>query len=142
LAVFGVATRHIVSQPSAASSLLLLAPGLVAAYLLRPGEHAMARRLLVTPRLLLIISAAITFAAAAVLIALYPEVPVVHCPGSALPKCLELQARASKPHPSGDLVSSLRGLAGGAAAIFLLLAVSVIIPRPRSNDRFYRHRAD
>ena len=122
LAFFGLVTDPLVRQPSSASSLLLIAPGLVAAYLLRPGEHAMARKLLSAPRLFLVLGAAMTFAAAAVLIALYPEASFV----------------GSQPRASNDLEWSLRGLAGGSAVALLLLTASVILPRAGRTDRGHR----
>jgi hypothetical protein len=72
LGFFALATDEIARQPSSASSLLLLAPVLITAYLLRPGEHAMARQLLVWPRFFLMGSAALSFVAAAAVIALLP----------------------------------------------------------------------
>jgi hypothetical protein len=125
LSFFGVVTDSVVRQPSSASSLLLLAPGLVAAYLLRPGEHAMARKLLRAPRFFLIMSTAMTFAAAAVLVALYPETP----------KAGEV------PKASSDLEWSLRGLAIAAVVWLACLTVSFILPRRRKTDRRQPHVA-
>jgi hypothetical protein len=128
LTFFGLVTNSVVRQPSSSSSLLLLAPGLVAAYLLRPGEHAMARQLLRAPRLFLILATAMAFAAAATLIALYPEAPKAGKDGAT-------------PHASHALVSSLRGLAAAAAACLLLLMISLIFPRARKTDRGDQHDA-
>jgi hypothetical protein len=123
LTFFGVVTDAIVQQPSSSTSLLLLAPGLVAAYLLRPGEHAMARKLLGVARLLLILEAAMAFAAAATMIALYPEVA----------------SAEEVPQASSALEWSLRGLAIGAGALLLLLTASLVLPRARRSDRGDRH---
>jgi hypothetical protein len=123
LTFFGLVTDPLIRQPSSSSSLLLLAPGLVAAYLLRPGEHAMARKLLRAPRLFLILEAAMTFAAAAVLVALYPPTPK---PGIT-------------PHASGALKWTLRGLAISSIVWLVLLTVSLILPRARKTDRDDHH---
>jgi hypothetical protein len=125
LTFFALVTDPLVRQPSSSSSLLLLAPGRVAAYLLRPGEHAMARKLLRAPRLFLILEAAMTFAAAAVLIALYPPTPT---PGTT-------------PHASDALKWTLRGLAICAVVWLVLLTVSLIAPRARKTDRHDHHGA-
>jgi hypothetical protein len=118
LAFFGWDTDAVVQQPSSSTSLLLLAPGLVAAYLLRPGEHAIARKLLRAARFFLIASTAMAFTAAATLIALYP--------GPAAPG-VEL-------HASDALECSLRGLAIGAGTFLVLLTISFVLPLPRSID--------
>lgn len=61
------------SSLEAAATLLVAVPGLVTAYLLRPGEHLMASRLLAGTRLLLLGSAACAFAAAGALAGAYPK---------------------------------------------------------------------
>jgi hypothetical protein len=61
------------SQSNAAASMLLLAPALAAAFLIRGGEHAMARLLLRPTRLVLAIDALLPFAAAIVLLAFTPD---------------------------------------------------------------------
>jgi hypothetical protein len=119
MTLFDLDTDAVVRQPSSASSLLLLAPGLVAAYLLRPGEHAMARRLLRAARLFLIVASATTFAAAAVLVSLYPET----------------KPNGPPPTASDELQGALCGLAIGAAVSLVLLIVSLLFPRARKRDR-------
>jgi hypothetical protein len=57
----------------AASALLLAIPGLVTAYLLRPGEHLLASRMLAGPRLFLLVSGLCTFAAAGALAGGYSD---------------------------------------------------------------------
>jgi hypothetical protein len=140
LGFFGLVTDAVVRQPSSASSLLLIAPGLVAAYLLRPGEHAMARKLLSAPRVFLVLGAAMAFAAAAVLVALYPEAPTTittTTTSSSTPAHASsaVVTPGAPPHASNALEWSLRGLAIAGATVLLLLAISLIFPLPGHTDK-------
>lgn len=64
---------ELVKHSSSAIAFLGLAPGIVAAYLGRPGEHALARNLLLFARLLLAVAAALVFAAAGFILAWGPS---------------------------------------------------------------------
>ena len=68
-----VTGRAVNAGSSTSIAALLLAPGLVAAYLARPGEHAIVRRLLVFPRVVLALSGGLTLVAAAALQILGPQ---------------------------------------------------------------------
>jgi hypothetical protein len=70
---WGMLDGTLAGRSSAASSLVLIAPGLIAAFLVRAGEHAMARRLLRPSRLLLACCALTTFVAAVLLVLMGPE---------------------------------------------------------------------
>lgn len=77
LVLFGYwrAADTLVNQSNAGTALLLLAPALAAGYLIRPGEHAIVRKLLSVPRGVLALSTALTFLAAAALFVLGPRHP-------------------------------------------------------------------
>jgi hypothetical protein len=132
LSFFALATHAIVQQPSTASSLLSLAPGVIAAFLVRPGEHLLARKLNVWPRFFLIGSAAMSFAAAACLIALLPSAPPTHI--HRVTAAFSISLPSSVPVPEG-LQWTLRCLALGAIACLALLLVSVAFPRAQRQDQ-------
>jgi hypothetical protein len=112
---------------SAATAALLLTPGfLIAAYLVRAGEHAMVRRLLVFPRAVLALSGGLTLVAAATLQVLAPESkPTISAPLRAH-VVEQIPPRYTAPH---DLKMALGVMAAVACVLLLLLIGSHFLPR-------------
>jgi hypothetical protein len=120
------ADRAINGASTAGIAALLLAPGLVAAYLARPGEHAIVRRLLVFPRVVMATSAALTLIAAAMLQILVPRTkPTV------ITKVHDhFEQLTPRYTPSVGLKTGLGVLALISLVLFVLLLMSRILPRP------------
>jgi hypothetical protein len=129
LAVCRVRIDRLVTQPATAGSLLLIAPGLVAAYLARPGEHALARKLLVWPRAALALSAVLAFCAAVVLLLLGPtEVTLVRLPRPLAGGTVDVAAVKAASETIRRALEAIAA-ASGLASIFLLLSLGW--PRPQ-----------
>jgi hypothetical protein len=101
----------IVDLQTSAATLLLLVPGLLVAYAIRPGEHEIARSLYKGARILLGISGVVAFAAAAALLALGPT-PGPQGGDLDSPACLSLAwgllALAAVVMAAGLIISLLR----------------------------------
>jgi hypothetical protein len=129
LVVYRVRLDNLVEDASASASLLLLVPGIAAAFIARANEHALARRLLVVPRAALVLSAFATFVAATVLLAFSPDpsesvqVPHAYFYGGVL----RLQRHGNAPKWEKQ---TLAVLAGVAAVALLLLMIQRVLPRP------------
>lgn len=122
LVVYWRNSHDMLGQSEVAAAVLLLVPALIAGFLVRPGEHAMARRLLRAPRILTTILAAIPLSAAGVLVAVTDDDPEL--PGI-------VQFFAARPDPTADpkLTYGWLVLALAAGIITVLLAISWWLPR-------------
>jgi hypothetical protein len=114
--IYVIAADSIVDQASSAAAALLLLPGLLAAYIVRPGEHLLARKLHLLARGCLAFDGFIAFLAAAALVALGPRSPW----GEQSP---DLTAPT-------DLLAVWWASAVAATLIFALLALGWWLPRP------------
>ena len=126
-----VTGRAVNAGSSTSIAALLLAPGLVAAYLARPGEHAIVRRLLVFPRVVLALSGGLTLVAAAALQILGPQSSPTHIALS--PDGFDLQPVHLVP--PDRLVTTLGVLAALAVVLLILLAAGWVFPRPGKPSR-------
>jgi len=104
LAIASTSAGTIAHSPATAGPLLLGVPGAIAAYVSRPDDHRLTSRLLIGTRVLLLISAACSFSAAA-LAAFDPSTAVLR--------------------------HWLPFIAAVAANAFVLLLVTYLFPRPR-----------
>jgi hypothetical protein len=114
--------HDIVNISEAAAAVLLLVPALIAGFLVRPTDHAMARRLLRFPRLVTTCVAAFPLIAASLLVA------VSNTPA---PEPILMRLTTGEPEAVADwkLVLGWELLAIAAFVATLLLAVSWIFPR-------------
>lgn len=130
LTLYWRAADSLVTQSSSANALLLISPGLVAAYLARPGEHALVRKLLVFPRSVLVLAAASVFSAAAAVLAfggttISDALTVETTPGTI--KQVPAQVVASDNLETALVIALIVGV---IAAITLTL--SRLLPRPKT----------
>jgi hypothetical protein len=116
-----------IGLPNGFTSLVLITPGLVAIYLVRPGEHALARRLRVPLRAALTLATGLTFATAVGFLGYGPRQD---------PR-IRLQARLTEPITFGHTTPDLgvfRGIllasAVGTTLIFVFLLVSYKLRKP------------
>jgi hypothetical protein len=119
LAAYWCGADEIAGESDTAAALLLLVPASVAGFLVRPGEHAMARHLLRGPRLLTALVAFIALAGAG-LVLLVPEQQVTLSAGADI---------VPEVHADEALVKWLLRLAIMAAALAVALTVSAVLPR-------------
>lgn len=117
----------LMQHSSSAIAFLGLAPGLVAAYLGRPGEHALARNLLLFARLQLAIGALLVFTAAGFILAWGPSDATT---AVLLPLGIRLSFVGAPVVPS-RLRIALGVLFGLGALNFVLLLLTRWLPRRR-----------
>lgn len=121
---------ELLRHSSSAIAFLGLAPGLVAAYLGRPGEHALARNLLLFARVQLAIAALLVFAAAGFILAWGPSDGTAT---AGLPFGLELSFSVPAEIPM-RLRIALGVLFGLGALNFVLLLLTRWLPRRRRHS--------
>jgi hypothetical protein len=129
LLAFAIWPERLVTRTSGAASLLLIGPGLVAAFLIRGGEHAMARLLFRFPRALLAMAAIVVAAAAVVVVALAPATSQMWITTTGGERLLITQSA----DPSSGLRIVLWLLAGVSLVLWLGMVLSWVFPRPRSH---------
>jgi hypothetical protein len=122
----------LVNQSSSATSLLLLAPALIVALMARPGEHAMARALMIFRRALLAASAFLALGAAVALVAFAPSPPK---PKAKTPSAVAAAANERLHAPRG-LKRILEVEAFLSVAATIALATAFYLPRaqPKAKD--------
>lgn len=98
-----------------AIALLLLIPSFLAGYIARPGEHAIASRMLRATRAALIVDAALPFAAGVRL----------------------LTVSAHDPDPSATLVGTWSWLALVSYLFVIWFAICNVLPRPHGQSRYF-----
>jgi len=118
LAAYVVFADSIVDQASSAGAALLLAPSLLTALIVRPGEHSLARVLHSQARSLLVVDGLLTFLAAAALVVVAP---------------VSNQA-AANPDAPAELRLIWAALAAVALAILAILVVSWRRPKGEEED--------
>jgi hypothetical protein len=123
LTVYALRADSIMGSSEMAAAVMLLVPALVAGFLVRPGEHAMARHLLRGPRILTATVAGLPLVAAAGLVAI-PEGD--KSSARSLEQLLGSHGYSEAPD---SLVSLWGTLAVAALVLTLALGRSALLPR-------------
>jgi hypothetical protein len=133
LLAYAADISHIVQQGDTTLSLLPLAPSLAAVYLIRSGEHPVARKLLAFTRALLAISAVLPLCAVGAVAALGPPIDrssVIRMVGHRAFR--QVESIVNVPVGVHDL---LWGVAALSAAVAAILWLNRYGPRPRWTPR-------
>lgn len=117
---------------------LLVLPTLVAAYIARPGEHAITARMLRFARLLLVANAALPFAAVLVLLTTHVGPQPAEVGYGVVDALMDIVSWSDKPDSA--LQQKWGTLAGLSAILTLLFAISNYAPRPHGKSHYRLRR--